>query len=137
MSERLLNNLREEMYEKYPEYKKNRRFNFFSQLKKHEHSSSESSLEKYDCQHRQKIIKRWNEDYFKIKKIKNKEKKNAQAKIDLAILQQKLKVNKNYEEDFQKIKNDNINKYERSRERNKKNLSDYGDSDETISKNDL
>jgi len=122
VSERLLNNLREEMYEKYPEYKKNRRFNFFSQLKKHEHSSSESSLEKYDCQHRQKIIKRWNEDYFKIKKIKNKEKKNAQAKIDLAILQQKLKVNKNYEEDFQKIK---------------KNLSDYGDSDETISKNDL
>ena len=122
VSERLLNNLREEMYEKYPEYKKNRRFNFFSQLKKHEHSASESSLEKYDCQHRQKIIKRWNEDYFKIKKIKNKEKKNAQAKIDLAILQQKLKVNKNYEEDFQKIK---------------KNLSDYGDSDETISKNDL
>ena len=127
------------MYEKYPEYKKNRRFNFFSQLKKHEHSSSESSLEKYDVTKRKKIIERWNKDYFTLKKIKDKEKKNTQAKIDLAILKQKLKVTKNYDEDFRKIKygNYNENKYERSRDKIEKDSSAYGDSDETISKNDL
>ena len=54
VSEKLLKNLREEMYEKHPEYKKNRTFNFFSKLAKHEHSSSESSLEKYDVDHRKK-----------------------------------------------------------------------------------
>ena len=35
------------------------------------------------------IIERWNENYFRLKKIKNKERKKEQAKIDLAILQQK------------------------------------------------
>ena len=154
VSEALLQNLREEMYEKHPEYKKNRTFNFFSKLAKHEHSSSESSLEKYDLDHRKKIIKRWNEEYFKIKKIKDKERKNTQAKIDLAILQQKLKVTKKYDEDYlnyeysninninykerekrdKKIKNGNENKT--SSERNKNGI-EYGDSDETISKDDL
>ena len=139
------------MYEKHPEYKKNRRFNFFSQLAKHEHSSSDSSLEKYDIDHRKKIIERWNDKYFQIKKIKDKEKKNTQAKIDLAILQQKLRVTKNYDEDFQKIKDNKKSRekevdrykernkdyiYERSREKIKRD-SEYGDSDETISKNDL
>ena len=154
VSEALLQNLREEMYEKHPEYKKNRTFNFFSKLAKHEHSSSESSLEKYDLDHRKKIIKRWNEEYFKIKKIKDKERKNTQAKIDLAILQQKLKVTKKYDEDYlnyeysninninykerekrdKKIKNGNENKT--SSERNKNGI-EYDDSDETISKDDL
>ena len=154
VSEALLQNLREEMYEKHPEYKKNRTFNFFSKLAKHEHSSSESSLEKYDLDHRKKIIKRWNEEYFKIKKIKDKERKNTQAKIDLAILQQKLKVTKKYDEDYlnyeysninninykerekrdKKIKNGNENKT--CSERNKNGI-EYGDSDETISKDDL
>ena len=157
VSERLLNNLREEMYEKYPEYKKNRRFNFFSQLRKHQHSSSDSSLEKYDIKHRKKIIQRWNENYFRQKKIKDKERKTTQAKIDLAILQQKLKVNKNYDEDLENIEfhvvdNDEYREKqkekERERERNKryiyersrekiKNDDEYGDSDETISNNDL
>ena len=155
ISETLLKNLRDEMYEKHPEYKKNRRFNFFSQLAKHEHSSSDSSLEKYDIDHRKKIIERWNDKYFQIKKIKDKEKKNTQAKIDLAILQQKLRVTKNYDEDFQKIKDNKqsrekeVDRYkERNKERNKdyiyersrdkiKRDSEYGDSDETISKNDL
>ena len=153
VSERLLKNLREEMYEKHPEYKKNRSFNFFSKLAKHEHSSSESSLEKYDFEHRKKIIERWNKNYFIEKRRKEQERKNDQARIDLAILQQKLKETKNYDED---IKFSNLDKeyyadseeerkernkynkyiYQRSRERIK-NGDDYGDSDETISKNDL
>ena len=157
ISETLLNNLREEMYENHPEYKKNRRFNFFSQLRKHQHSSSDSSLEKYDIKHRKKIIRRWNENYFRQKKIKDKERKTTQAKIDLAILQQKLKVNKNYDEDLENIEfhvvdNDEYREkqkekerererkkryiYERSREKIK-NDDEYGDSDETISNNDL
>ena len=155
VSEKLLKNLREEMYEKYPEYKKNRRYNFFSKLAKHQHSSSESSLEKYDIQHRQKIIERWNQNYFNIKRIKDKERKQRQAKIDLAILEQKLKDNKNYDEDikfqdidkeyyaesdeekekrYRDVKNKNIIK--RSNERIK-NDNDYGESDETISNNEL
>ena len=141
------------MYEKHPEYKKNRSFNFFSKLAKHEHSSSESSLEKYDFEHRKKIIERWNKNYFIEKRRKEQERKNDQARIDLAILQQKLKETKNYDED---IKFSNLDKeyyadseeerkernkynkyiYQRSRERIK-NGDDYGDSDETISKNDL
>ena len=153
VSERLLKNLREEMYEKHPEYKKNRSFNFFSKLAKHEHSSSESSLEKYDFEHRKKIIERWNKNYFLEKRKKDRERKNDQARIDLAILQQKLKETKNYDED---IKFSNLDKeyyenseeerkernkydkyiYQRSRERIN-NGDDYGDSDETISKNDL
>ena len=153
VSERLLKNLREEMYEKHPEYKKNRSFNFFSKLAKHEHSSSESSLEKYDFEHRKKIIERWNKNYFIEKRRKEQERKNDQARIDLAILQQKLKETKNYDED---IKFSNLDKeyyadseeerkernkynkyiYQRSRERIK-NGEEYGDSDETISKNDL
>ena len=153
VSERLLKNLREEMYEKHPEYKKNRSFNFFSKLAKHEHSASESSLEKYDFEHRKKIIERWNKNYFLEKRKKDRERKNDQARIDLAILQQKLKETKNYDED---IKFSNLDKeyyenseeerkernkydkyiYKRSRERINKG-DDYGDSDETISKNDL
>ena len=122
VSESLLQNLREEMYEKHPEYKKNRTFNFFSKLAKHEHSSSESSLEKYDLDHRKKIIKRWNEEYFKIKKIKDKERKNTQAKIDLAILQQKLKVTKKYDEDYLNYEYSNINNinYKEREKRDKK-----------------
>ena len=143
------------MYEKYPEYKKNRRYNFFSKLAKHQHSSSESSLEKYDIQHRKKIIEKWNQNYFNIKRIKDKERKQRQAKIDLAILEQKLKDNKNYDEDikfqdidkeyygesdeekekrYRNVKNKNI--FKRSNERIK-NDNDYGESDETISNNEL
>ena len=151
ISETLLKNLREEMYEKHPEYKKNRTFNFFSKLAKHEHSSSESSLEKYDMEHRKKIIERWNENYFRLKKIKNKERKKEQAKIDLAILQQKLKVSKNYDEDYKNIEyinNINNGEIEEDIKRNNKysydgnrkrinNDSDYGDSGKTISANSL
>lgn len=153
VSEKLLKNLREEMYEKHPEYKKNRTFNFFSKLAKHEHSSSESSLEKYDVDHRKKIIERWNRNYFEMKRIKDKERKNDQARIDLAILQQKLKEAKHYDEDIKfsnldkeyygesEEENEERNKnnkyiYQKSRERIKNNK-EYGDSDETISRNDL
>ena len=153
VSEKLLKNLREEMYEKHPEYKKNRTFNFFSKLAKHEHSSSESSLEKYNVDHRKKIIERWNRNYFEMKRIKDKERKNDQARIDLAILQQKLKEAKHYDEDIKfsnldkeyygesEEENEERNKnnkyiYQKSRERIKNNK-EYGDSDETISRNDL
>ena len=160
VSKALLNNLREEMYDKHPEYKKNRRFNFFSKLEKHEHSSSESSLEKYDVDKRKKIIGKWNEKYFEQKRIKNIEKKNAQKKIDLAILQKKLGNEKKYYEDkytdndYDIINNNNkkiYNEIYRNQDikitkdyinhKKKENINckeDYEDNDdETISKNDL
>ena len=112
-------------------------------------------MEKYDIDHRKKIIEKWNRNYFNIKRIKDKERKQRQAKIDLAILEQKLKDNKNYDEDikfqdidkeyyaesdeekekrYRDVKNKNIIK--RSNERIK-NDNDYGESDETISNNEL
>jgi hypothetical protein len=92
----------------------------------HEHSSSDSSLDRYDNYTRKKIIKRWNEDFQVEKKIEEKKKKMAQAKIDLAIIEQKLRNKKKYDEDE---KNKNY--------RNIKREEIYEDSDETISKGDL
>ena len=151
VSAALLKNLREEMYDKHPEYKKNRRFNFFRKLEKHEHSSSESSLEKYDIDKRKKIIGRWNENYFNKKRIQNNERKNAQKKIDLAILQQKLNNEKKYSEDkfnekysnrnieynYEDKKKINIKKDYINDERREKNEKYEENSDETISINDL
>ena len=77
----LIQSLKDEMYEKHPEYKKNRINNFYkNKQRKHERSSSESSLEKYDNYSRKKIIRRWNEEYQmeknwekKIEKLHRKE----------------------------------------------------------------
>ena len=112
-------------------------------------------MEKYDIDHRKKIIEKWNRNYFNIKRIKDKERKQTQAKIDLAILEQKLKDRKNYDEDIKfhdidkeyygesdeekekrQRKDKNKYVYKKSRERIKNN-DDYGESDETISNNDL
>ena len=123
----LFKSLKDEMYENHPEYKKNRINNFNKRKQRnHEHSSSDSSLDRYDNYTRKKIIKRWNEDFQVEKKIEEKKKKMAQAKIDLAIIEQKLRNKKKYDEDE---KNKNYRKIKREDK--------YEDSDETISKGDL
>ena len=119
----LLKSLKDEIYENHPEYKKIRIFNNMNNKQRnHEHSSSDSSLDRYDNITRKRIIKRWNDDYKYRKKIQDRRKKTAQAKIDLAILEHKLRNEKKYDED-EKIYN-----YRRI-----KKLEKYEDSDETIS----
>jgi splicing factor U2AF subunit len=98
----LLRSLKDEMYETHPEYKKNRKNNLNEKkARKHENSSSESSLDKYDNFKRKKIIRKWNEDFMTEKKNNDKKKKIDQTKIDLAILEKKLR-NKQFEEDLKK-----------------------------------
>ena len=120
----LFKSLKDEMYENHPEYKKIRMFNNMkNKQRNHEHSSSDSSLDRYDNITRKRIIGRWNADYKYGKKIQDRKKRTAQAKIDLAILEQKLRGEKKYDED------EKLNNYRRIKRDEK-----YEDSDETISK---
>ena len=113
------------MYENHPEYKKIRIItNNKNKQRNHEHTSSDSSLDRYDNITRKRIIRRWNADYRIDKGLQARKKKTAQAKIDLAILQQKLRGVKKFDED-EKINNN----------RRLKNFEKYDDSDETISNN--
>ena len=57
---------------------------------RHEHSSSESSLDGYDDHHRKKIIKKWCVKYKREKELEEKKREAAQAKINLALIEQKL-----------------------------------------------
>ena len=126
----LIQSLKDEMYEKHPEYKANRMNNFYrKKQRKHEHSSSESSLERYDNYSRKKIIRRWNEECQMEKDLEKRNRNTAQKKIDIAILERKLRNIKNYDED-EKI-NEYIRTYRRSKEER------YEDSDETVSKEDI
>ena len=129
----LIKSLKDEMYENHPEYKKNRINNFIRRNNRnHEHSSSDSSLDRYDNYSRKKIIKRWNEEMQMEKKLEKKNRKTNQTRIDLAILEKKLRNIKNYDED------DKINDYIRNM-KNRRKIRDerFEDSDETISKEDL
>jgi splicing factor U2AF subunit len=88
----LINSLMEEMYDNHPEYKKKRKRSDSrkKRFKKHEHSSSESSLDGYSNYHRKKIIKKWCIKYQKDKELEEKKKETVQAKINLALIEQKL-----------------------------------------------
>ena len=78
IKESLLRSLKDEMYEIHPEYKKSRT-NHFNKKKqrKHEHTSSESSLDRYDNFTRKRIIQRWNDDAFAEKKLKKEGKDSS------------------------------------------------------------
>ena len=92
VSHSLIRSLMDEMYDKHPEYRKNKKRSFSRKRKyrKHEHSSSESSLDGYDNYHRKKIIKKWCIKYQRDKELEEKKKETAQAKINLALIEQKL-----------------------------------------------
>ena len=120
----LVKSLKDEMYEINQEYKKNRINNFNKKKqRKHEHTSSESSLERYDKFTRKRIIQRWNNDFFAEKKIKERRKKMEQKKIDLAIVEKKLRK-KNFDEDTKK---------KESKKEEKENKIYDSDDEETIS----
>ena len=78
----LFKSLKDEMYENHPEYKINRINNFNKRKQRnHEHSSSDSSLDRYDNYTRKKIIKRGNEDFQVEKKIEEKKRKWLKLKL--------------------------------------------------------
>ena len=123
VNKNLVKSLKDEMYETHPEYKKNRVNNFNKKKQRnHEHTSSESSLDRYDNFTRKRIIQRWNDDYLAEKKIQDRRKRIEQTKIDLAIIEKKLNKKK-YDEDSK----ENIKKEEKER----KNYD--SDDEETIS----
>ena len=78
ISKSLIKSLKDEMYEIHPEYKKNRynenKYNK-KRERKHEHTSSESSLDRFDKFTRKRIIHKWNDDYLSNKKTDEKRKK--------------------------------------------------------------
>ena len=97
------------MYEIHPEYKKSRT-NHFNKKKqrKHEHTSSESSLDRYDNFTRKRIIQRWNDDAFAEKKTKERRKRFEQPRINFSFIEKK-----SYKEDSKK-------KYYKKEEKKKK-----------------
>ena len=98
----LLRSLKDEMYEIHPEYKKNRTNNLSKKKqRKHEHTSSESSLDRYDNFTRKRIIQRWNDDAMAEKKTRDRRKRFEKTRIDLSIMEKKLKK-KIYDEDSKK-----------------------------------
>ena len=81
ISQSLIKSLKDEMYEIHPEYRKNRINNNNNKnnvnkkrIRRHEHTSSESSLGRYDKFTRKRIIHRWNDEYISNKKIEEKRK---------------------------------------------------------------
>ena len=124
------------MYEMHPEYKKNRINNDFNKKKKprkHEHTSSESSLDRYDNFTRKRIIQRWNDYYKAEKKIDDRRKRFEHAKFDLDIIEKKI-GKKKYDEDNKEKEKKKEKNYKKT-QNNKK----YNDSDdeETISAGDI
>ena len=96
ISRSLEESLKDEMYEKHPEYRrrdwgKDSKRGLEKKKKiRHEHSSSESSLDGFDDYHRKKIIKKWCVKYKREKELEEKKREAAQAKINLALIEQKL-----------------------------------------------
>ena len=90
ISRSLEESLKDEMYEKHPEYRrrdwgKDSKRGLGKKKKiRHEHSSSESSLDGFDDYHRKKIIKKWCVKYKREKELEEKKREAAQAKINLA-----------------------------------------------------
>ena len=101
VSKSLLRSLRDEMYETHPEYKKNRNNNNNFTRKKprrHENTSSESSLDRYDNFTRKRIIQRWNDDFKSEKNIQDKRKKIEKERYE----EKKEYERKKYAEDFKR-----------------------------------
>ena len=95
VSRSLEESLKDEMYDKHPEYRRGwkndlKRGGGRKKKIRHEHSSSESSLDGFDDYHRKKIIKKWCVKYKREKELEEKKREAAQAKINLALIEQKL-----------------------------------------------
>ena len=120
ISKSLIKELKDEMYEIHPEYRKNR-FNNNSnnnysnrkRMRRHEHTSSESSLDRYDRFTRKRIIHRWNDEYISNKNIE--EKRKLMEKLERHRRHKHKHKHKHYHSD-----NDESNKYDKYEKLKKK-----------------
>ena len=117
ISKSLIKSLKDEMYEIHPEYRKNRfsnnnnnnnNYRNKKRIRRHEHTSSESSLGRYDKFTRKRIIHRWNDEYISNKKIE--EKRKLMEKLDRHRRHKHKKRHKHYKSDSEKY--DESNKYD-------------------------
>ena len=117
ISKSLIKSLKDEMYEIHPEYRKNRfsnnnnnNNNYWNKkrIRRHEHTSSESSLDRYDKFTRKRIIHRWNDEYISNKKIE--EKRKLMEKLDRHRRHKHKKRHKHYKSDSEKY--EERNKYD-------------------------
>ena len=116
ISKSLIKSLKDEMYEIHPEYRKNRfsnnnnnnNYRNKKRIRRHEHTSSESSLDRYDKFTRKRIIHRWNDEYISNKKIE--EKRKLMEKLDRHRRHKHKKRHKHYKSDSEKY--DESNKYD-------------------------
>ena len=137
INKRLIKLLKNEMYEKHPEYKKNR-FNNNNYSKKrqrkHENTSSESSLDRYDKSTRKRIILKWNDEY--ISKKKNDEKQKNIGKLERNRSHKLIKKHKN-EEYEKEVKYEKLKKkeYEEDLKKNGYEKYDMKDKNKEKSKN--
>ena len=116
----LIKSLKDEMYEIHPEYRKNRfnnnnnkNYSNKKRTRRHEHTSSESSLGRYDKFTRKRIIHRWNDEYISNKKIE--EKRKLMDKLERHRRHKHHKKHKHYRSDSENYdKSDKYdNKYEK------------------------
>ena len=116
ISKSLIKSLKDEMYEIHPEYRKNRfsnnnnnnNYRNKKRIRRHEHTSSESSLDRYDKFTRKRIIHRWNDEYISNKKIE--EKRKLMEKLDRHRRHKHKKRHKHYKSDSEKY--EERNKYD-------------------------
>ena len=116
ISKSLIKSLKDEMYEIHPEYRKNRfsnnnnnnNYRNKKRIRRHEHTSSESSLDRYDKFTRKRIIHRWNDEYISNKKIE--EKRKLMEKLDGHRRHKHKKRHKHYKSDSEKY--EERNKYD-------------------------
>ena len=132
ISKSLIKSLKDEMYEIHPEYRKNRfsnnnnnnnnNYRNKKRIRRHEHTSSESSLDRYDKFTRKRIIHRWNDEYISNKKIE--EKRKLMEKLDRHRRHKHKKRHKHYKSDSEKYEERNKydDKYEILSKKNMKKI---------------
>ena len=122
ISKSLIKSLKDEMYEIHPEYRKNRfsnnnnnnnNYRNKKRIRRHEHTSSESSLDRYDKFTRKRIIHRWNDEYISNKKIE--EKRKLMDKLERHKRHRHHRRHKHYRNDSDE--NDKSDKYDNKYEK--------------------
>ena len=121
ISPTLIKSLKDEMYEIHPEYRKNRfnnnnNNNYMNKKRerRHLHTSSESSLDRFDKFTRKRIIHRWNDEYISNKKIE--EKRKLMEKLERHKRHKHRKKHKHHEHNHEHEKDSddsNYDKYEK------------------------
>ena len=121
ISRSLVKSLKDEMYEIHPEYRKNRfnnnnNNNYMNKKRerRHLHTSSESSLDRFDKFTRKRIIHRWNDEYISNKKIE--EKRKLMEKLERHKRHKHRKKHKHHEHNHEHEKDSddsNYDKYEK------------------------